>query len=299
MRKIVVQRCNEPILYIKPVYRVTRIYYREKKYRKRCQTYLNQVIKERKELIAPINNNQVDSSTSQKDLEKGLKSADHKNLIDQLILHERQFSDEEIHDHIFTFITAGYETTSLQTAFTLLLLAMHQENQEKVYQEILKVFPNDDTTMMSREKLESLQYLEMVIQESMRLLPPVPFITRKTQEQFELNNLIVPKGVILVMNLYNLHRKKEIWGPDADIFKPERFLPEFESKRHSHSFLPFSQGTRDCLGKYYAMLAMRTILVKFLRNYKIMTDLKYEELKLQADLTLKICQNLNVKLVKR
>lgn len=228
----------------------------------------------------------------------GVAANDHKNFIDQLILHEGQFSDEEIHDHIYTFITAGYETTSLQVAFTLLLLAMHQDEQEKVYQEILEVFPTDDTTT-SRENLESLHYLEMVIQESMRLLPPVPYLARKTQEQLQLDKLVVPVGVTLVVNLFNLHRKKDIWGTDAEEFRPERFLPENDSKRHSHSFLPFSQGPRDCIGKYYAMLAIRTVLVKFLRNYKITTNLKYEELKLKAELTLKICQSLKVKIEKR
>lgn len=227
----------------------------------------------------------------------GFPGAEHENVIDQLIRHDRQFSDEEIHDHIYTFITAGYETISLQTAFTLLLLAIHQDKQEKVYQEILRHFPTD--MVINREKLESLQYLEMVIQESMRLLPPVPYIARKTQEQLELKDLVVPKGVTLVVNLFNLHRKKDIWGPDADEFRPERFLPENESKRHSHSFLPFSQGARDCLGKYYAMLALRTVLAKFLRNYKVTTNLKYEELKFKADLNLKICQNLSVRIEKR
>lgn len=247
----------------------------------------------------PINNNSIGPSTSQKDIEMGLPACgDNKNFIDQLILHDGSFSDEEIHDQIYSFIAAGYETTSLQISYTLLLLAIHQDEQEKVYREILRVFPTDDATA-SRENLESLQYLEVVIQESMRLLPAVPYIARKTHEELELSGLVVPKGVILVVDLFNLHRKKDIWGADADEFKPERFLPENASKRHSHSFLPFSQGPRDCIGKYYAMLAIRSALAKFLRNYKVTTDLKYEKLKLQADITLKICQNLNVKIAKR
>lgn len=232
----------------------------------------------------------------QKDVEMGTpEGGDHKNLIDQMI--DRKFSDEEIHDHIFTFIAAGYETNSLQTAYTLFLLAVHQNHQEKVYQEIVQVFPADDKNI-SREKLESMQYLEMVIQESMRLLPPIPYIARKTEEQFELNELLVPKNVTLIINLFNLHRNKTIWGADSEEFNPERFSAEKVSERHSHGFLPFSEGPRDCIGKYYAMLAIRMVLVKFLRSYKVTTDLK-SELKFKADISLKTCQNLDVKIEKR
>lgn len=298
--KIISQRCHEPILYIEPVYRFTRAYYREKKYRKRCCTYLDQVLKERRELIAPLNNNINVPTTSgvQRDEEMGQPNGEHENFIDQLILHDGQFSDDEIHDHIYTFVAAGYETTALQTAFTLMLLAIHRDVQEKLYHEILEVFPNVNEDV-DRERLSKCKYLDMVIKESMRLMPPVPLIGRETLDEFELNDLVVPKGVTLLINFFNLHRRKDIWGSDADDFNPDRFSPEHEAKRHSHCFLPFSEGSRNCIGKHYASLAIRTILVKFLRNYKLSTDLKYDELKFKADITLKVCQELMVGIEKR
>ena len=229
----------------------------------------------------------------------GTTSFEQKNFIDQLIFHDgQQFTDEEIHDHIYTFVAAGYETTASQTAFTLLLLAMHQEVQEKVFHEIFAAFPLNDEKI-SREKLESLQYLDMVIKESMRLLPPVPLIGRETLDELELSDLVVPKGVTLLINFFNLHRREDVWGADANSFNPDHFLPENEAQRHSHSFLPFSKGARNCIGENYAMLAIRIILIKFLRHYKITTDLKYEELNFKADITLKICEKLVVKIVKR
>lgn len=286
-------------MYIEPIYRVTRNYYREKKYRKRCYNYLDQVLRERRELIGPQNNNSSDSKSArhQKDEEMGGEtSVERKNFIDQLILG--QFTDEEIHDHIYTFVAAGYETTALQTAFTVLLLAMHPEVQEKLFQEISQVFPTS-AVEVSEESLGKLKYLEQVIKESMRLLPPVPLIGRETIEELELDELVVPKGVTLLVNFFNLHRRKEFWGEDADEFNPDRFLPENEANRHSHCFIPFSKGPRDCIGKNYAMLAIRTVLVKFLRKYKLSTDLKFDELKFKADITLKICAKLDVKIEKR
>lgn len=286
------------MLYLEPVYRFTRNYYREKKYRKRCYNYLDQVLKERRELIAPHNNNTGEATTSQRDEEMGSPSADHKNFIDQLILHDGQFSDEEIHDHIYTFVAAGYETTALQTAYTLLLLATHQDVQERVGAEILEAFPSEDSKL-DQESLGKLKYLDMVIKESMRLLPPVPLIGRQTMEDFELGDLVVPQGVTLLINFFNLHRKKDLWGTDAEDFNPDRFSSANEAQRHSHAFLPFSEGPRNCIGKQYALLAIKIILVKFLRNYKVTTDLKYEELKLKADITLKICQDLLMKVERR
>lgn len=250
--------------------------------------------------MTPLNNNSSEPSASRyiKDEELGEPNAEKRNFIDQLILNDKKFSDEEIHDHLYTLVAAGYETTSLQVTYTLLLLAMHQDEQDKVYREILETFSLALTTV-DTEKLEKMKYLDLVIKESMRLLPPVPLVGRETLEDFELNELVVPQGVTLVINFFNLHRRKDIWGEDAAAFKPERFLPENESQRHPHSFLPFSEGPRNCIGKNYATLAIRTILVKFLHKYKVSTDLKFDEISFKADLTLKICEQISVKIEER
>lgn len=258
------------------------------------------MLKERRELMEPLNNNSNESTSSgyQRDEEMGEMCTEQKNFIDQLIVHGAQFSDEEIHDHIYTFVTAGYETTALQTAFTVVLLAIHQDVQEKAYKEIAEVF-SPVQIIIDQESLTKLKYLDMVIKESMRLLPPVPLIGRETLEELELNDLVVPKGVTLLINFFNLHRRKDIWGPDAEDFNPDRFLPENVAQRHSHSFLPFSGGPRSCIGKSYAMLAIKTLLMKFIFKNKVTTDLVYKDLNFKADITLKICQDLNVKIEKR
>ncbi|KAL7038858.1 hypothetical protein ACKWTF_009717 [Chironomus riparius] len=309
--KIISLRCHEPVLYFEPAYRMTRTYYREKKYRKRCCYYLDQVLKERREFILLNNNMKTSASTmtmktdvsSLKDIDEELgimnldassTSSPNSSFIDHLILHSsNEFTDEEIHDHIYTFVAAGYETVALQTFFTLLLLAIDTDIQEKVYGEIIEV------SNINYDSLTKLSYLEMVIKESMRLLPAIPLVGRETQEEMQIGDLTFPKGVTLLIHLFNLHRRKDIWGEDALQFNPDRFLPENVAKRHSHSFLPFSEGLRDCIGKVYAMLAIKTILVKFLSHYKVTTDLKLEDLTYKADITLKICQDAKVNVQRR
>ena len=257
-------------------------------------------MKERRELITPTNNNSSEPSTSRynRDEETGDVVSEQKNFIDQMILRDGEFSDDEIHDHIYTFIAAGYETIALQTSYTLLLLAIYSDAQEKVFLEIVENFPNKDSKL-DKDSIEKLRYLDTVLKESLRLLPAVPLVGRKTLDEFELNGLVVPSGVTFIINFYSLHRKKEFWGADADQFNPERFSKEQESQREPNIFLPFSSGPRNCIGKHYATSAMKIFLIKFLKNYKVSTDLKYEELRLKADITLKVCNDIILKVVKR
>jgi cytochrome P450 len=305
LSKIISNRCREPIMYLEPVYRLTRSYYREKKYRKRCYEYLDHILKERRDFITPYNNNNMckASSSSKRvgDEEMGVINIDNKNFIDQLILSDNhKLTDEEIHDHIYTFIAAGYETIALQTAYTLLLLAMHTNEQEKLYREICEVNLTVESKV-DKSHLDRMKYLDAVMRESMRLMPAVPIVGREVMEELQLNDLKVPKSVTMIINFFKLHRRQDLWGADAGKFDPERFIGNNESNynHHSFSFLPFSAGARDCIGKYYAKFAMKIIIVDFIRHYKISTDLKYEELKFKSDVTLKLCQKMLVKIEKR
>jgi cytochrome P450 len=270
-------------------------------------------LKDRRELITPTEIN-VDinangsTSKSQKNYQSDEEMAitmseclpvdgEHMNFIDHLILRGNKFSDEEIHDHIYTFVAAGYETVALQSFYTFLLLAIHTDVQERVFEEIIEVIPS--SAKLSYESLCKLSYLDMVIKESMRLLPAVPIIGRETQEEVEIGERKIPKGIQLMIHLFNLHRRKDIWGEKADLFDPNNFLPENVAKRSPNTFLPFSAGLRDCIGKEYAMFALRIMIVTLLRDYKLSTDLKTEELTYKADITLKICQDVLMNVQKR
>lgn len=291
-------------MYLEPVYRLTRSYYREKKYRKRCYEYLDHVLRERRDFITPYNNNNMCTASSSSkrvvgDEEMGVINIDNKNFIDQLILSDNhKLTDEEIHDHIYTFIAAGYETIALQTAHTLLLLAMHTSEQEKLFREICEMNLTADKSRVDKASLDRMKYLDAVMLESMRLMPAVPIVGREVMEEIQLNNIKVPKSVTMIINFFKLHRREDLWGVEAGKFDPERFLKN-DDDNHSNRFLPFSTGARDCIGKHYAKLAMKVIIVDFIRHYKISTDLKYEELKFKSDVTLKLCQKMLVKIEKR
>lgn len=171
--------------------------------------------------------------------------------------------------------------------YVALALAVYQEFQEKVYQEICSVYPPDQELTITVDSLQQLQYSEMFLKECMRLLTVGPALVRKTLQDVDLGEIKVPRGNTLIISIYNLHRRKDIWGPNADRFDPENFSPERSAGRHPYAFLPFSAGNRNCPGYRYAMINMKTILVHLVRNFKLTTDWRLEDLRFRFEALLK------------
>lgn len=94
-----------------------------------------------------------------------------------------------------------------------------------------------------------MQYLECVLKESLRLYPPVPFISRVCVEETHINGLVLPKGTEVHIHVYDIMRDPKHFS-DPNSFRPERFLPENTINRHPYAFIPFSAGSRNCIGKY-------------------------------------------------
>jgi cytochrome P450 family 4 len=103
------------------------------------------------------------------------------------------------------------------------------------------------------------------------------FITYFDENFLKGNGVTIPKGCNIAMAFFSLHQRQDIWGANADLFKPERFAPEHH--RHPYSFLPFSGGSRICIGYKYASISMKIALTYLLRRYQFSTKLKIDELK--------------------
>ncbi|KAL1397135.1 hypothetical protein pipiens_002574 [Culex pipiens pipiens] len=172
-----------------------------------------------------------------------------------------KFVNVEIVDNFYTMLVAGSDTSGTQMTYIALALAVYQEYQEKVYQEICSVYPLDQELNITADSLQQLQYTEMFLKECMRLLTVGPALVRKNLATVDLGDIKVPPGNTLILSVYNLHRRKDIWGPNADQFDPEHFSPERSAGRHPYAFIPFSAGNRNCPGNRYAMINMKTILV--------------------------------------
>uniref|UniRef100_A0AAG5CPE9 Cytochrome P450 n=1 Tax=Anopheles atroparvus TaxID=41427 RepID=A0AAG5CPE9_ANOAO len=206
------------------------------------------------------------------------------------------FSDEEILQQSVTILLAGNDTTAIGLCNHLTLLAMHPEVQEKVRREIMDVFPDSGELETTPEALNQLTYLEQCILEAQRVCPSVPILGRSSNDDVEVEGVLIPRGTNFLFSMWAMHRRKEIWGPDADRFDPDRFSPERSKGRHPHAFAPFSLGMRDCIGKRYALLSMKLAMVHLLRNFRFHTHLRYEEMEFKFDITNKLSQGYQFRL---
>lgn len=159
-------------------------------------------------------------------------------IIDQLIYHPEKYSDDEIRDHLLTFMITASDTTLNLVAASLMYMAMNQDVQQKVYDEIEEIYSVDFN--IDYERLSELKYLEMVLKETLRLFSPIPLMTREAFADCDVGTgKTCRKGTQIFILNYILHQRKDIWGKQAAKFDPENFSPENSSKRDPYSFVPF------------------------------------------------------------
>lgn len=155
-------------------------------------------------------------------------------------MHQKKLIDDQtLDDQIVTVLVGGNETSALSMSHIILMMAMHPEVQERAFQEI-KDAHETQTSPSDVDILSKLDYLEMCIKEAIRLFPVAPFLARQNMEDIQLSNCTIPKDTILILSCHHLHRNKEVWGPNADLFDPDNFLPDKVASRHAYSYLPFS-----------------------------------------------------------
>ncbi|XP_055543416.1 uncharacterized protein LOC129728966 [Wyeomyia smithii] len=223
------------------------------------------------------------------------------NFVDQL-LDEREGSKLEVIEilhNVYTIIVAGSDTSGTELGIISLMLATHPEMQEKVYEEIMTVYPADVDLDLNPETLRQLVYTEMFLKECLRHFPVAPHIFRTPMKDVELEGVRIPKGTMLCISIYNTHRRQDLWGPNAEKFDPEMFSPEQSEGRHPFAFMPFSAGARNCLGYRYAMISLKVVLVHLVRNFRLKTHLKYEDVCFKFDCLLKLSNEPAINLERR
>ncbi|XP_073828469.1 probable cytochrome P450 313a4 [Musca autumnalis] len=198
---------------------------------------------------------------------------------------------------------ASFETNSSTLYFTMLMLAMYPEYQGKAYAEICELFPDNDNGEfeMSYEQISQLIYLDMFIKETMRLIPTIPMIGRVVVDgNLTLSNgTVIPEGLELEIDIYELHRSKDIWGPQAEQFNPDNFLPCNVEARHPYAYMPFAKGKRSCIGMRYAEISLRVALAKIIKRYKFSTTAKLENLVLHNHFSLHLASHPPLTIEKR
>jgi cytochrome P450 len=202
---------------------------------------------------------------------------------------------------ILTFLNLqsrqGNETSAASVSNTILLLAMHPEYQAKVVAELKEVLV-DQTGDLTNEQINQLVYCKQVINESMRLLYIVPLIARQLTGEVTLSNgVVLPAGCTFIIPIFSVHMRKDLWGEDAAEFRPERF--DADVKRHPYQFLPFSAGTRMCIGYKYAYSSMVVMLAHLVRSYEFSTDMTLDTLERTFNVSMAMEKGQMVRIKKR
>ncbi|KAJ8709622.1 hypothetical protein PYW08_009626 [Mythimna loreyi] len=215
----------------------------------------------------------------------------------RLILEQyttNQFTDYEISEELHTAIVAAYETTAGSLQSILVMIGSFPKVQEKMYEEIMQVLGADRD--VDKEDLRKLVYTEAVVKESLRLLPTVPMIGRYIDRDVKLKNYTLRAGSNCMIFTCGLQRHSS-WGPDVDEFRPERWLDPATLPPYIATDGAFSFGKRSCLGKTYAMTALKVAVAHIVRKYVITGD--YTKLKYQLDITLKPYEGHDISLKRR
>ncbi|CAH9141946.1 unnamed protein product [Cuscuta epithymum] len=172
-----------------------------------------------------------------------------------------------IMDECKTFFFAGHETTALLLTWTLMLLAANKSWQERVRDEVKQVCNGGPPSI---DHLSKLTLLNAVINESLRLYPPVTLLPRMAFEDFKLGDLHIPKGLSIWIPVLAIHHNEEIWGKDVNEFNPERFMSKFSSSpsySFARNFLPFAAGPRNCIGQSYALMEAKIVLAMLISKF--------------------------------
>ncbi len=190
-------------------------------------------------------------------------------LLDARVEGEGQMSDQQLRDEVMTLALAGHETTANALSWTWVLLSRHPDVERKLRAEVDEVLGDRLPTVAD---LPKLKYTAMVVQESMRLYPPVWIVEREALEEDVLTSSgtshRIKKGSIVSVSPWALHRNERYW-PNPEGFDPERFAPAAVEQRPRGAYLPFAVGPRQCIGNQFALMEAQVILAMIVRRFRL------------------------------
>ncbi len=170
-------------------------------------------------------------------------------------------TDVELHDELMTLLVAGHETTATALAWALYWIHKLPSVRQTLLEELDSLGDDPDPSAIFR-----LPYLSAVCSETLRIYP-VGMLTfaREVKESLSLKGYELEPGTAVIGSIYLTHRREDLY-PDADQFKPERFL---ERQYSAYEFLPFGGGTRRCIGFAFAQFEMKVVLAKILSRFEL------------------------------
>ncbi|XP_046463634.1 cytochrome P450 4C1-like [Daphnia pulex] len=286
--RIIQARQTRPWLQIEWLFRLLPVGLEQKRCLSILHGFTDQVIRERKLEY------KLQKAKEEKETER---IADNDNFIPKksrlafldLLIEASQdgkvLSDLDIREEVDTFMFEGHDTTAAAINWSLFLIGGNPEVQEKVSEELTRVFGESDRPITMAD-LSELKYLEYCIKEALRLYPSVPIMSRALLEDVTVCGYDIPVGSTLMIVPYIIHRDPTYF-PDPESFKPERFFPENIQGRHPYAYVPFSAGPRNCIGQKFAQMEEKIILASVLRRFHVKSLDKADDMPVLAELILR------------
>ncbi|KAL3535543.1 hypothetical protein ACH5RR_004004 [Cinchona calisaya] len=179
--------------------------------------------------------------------------------------HGNKMTIKEIIEECKQFYIAGHETTSSLLTWTMIVLAMHPDWQDKAREEVLTVCGKEHP---DAKTISQLKTVNMIFHEVLRLYPPVVAVFKHTYQETKIGNLSLPAGIDLTLPLLLTNHDPELWGSDAQEFNPERFSEGISKASKDHqAFFPFGWGPRTCIGQNFALMEAKVALSIILQNF--------------------------------
>ncbi|PPQ85711.1 hypothetical protein CVT25_002479 [Psilocybe cyanescens] len=221
----------------------------------------------------PLLRKALDTHANDMNSEASLKHKDEVTLLEHLVKHTRD--TKFLKDELVNLLVAGRDTTMCLLTYAIYMLAEHPGIEKRLREEIFaKVGP---TEAPKYEQMREMRYVKAFLNEVLRLYPPVPSNGRITTKPVLLpavhpggKPIYVPKDTSCIYPVINIHRRTDLWGPDALEFDPDRFLDERVQKYlvpNPFIFCPFNAGPRICLGQQFAYNEATFYLVRLLQNF--------------------------------
>jgi cytochrome P450 len=191
-----------------------------------------------------------------------------KDLLEMLIEAQdadtgERMNDQQIRDEISGIYGAGHETTALALTWAWHALNKYPDVLAKIRVEVDAL----DHAVQAID-LPNLPYTLAVLEETMRLFPPVPMTVRFAFEPTTLGGLPIPKGNLVAIAIRNIHRHPDYWQDPLE-FKPERFLPEIKASLNRNAYMPFLTGPHMCIGNHFALIEGQLLLAMMVQAYDV------------------------------
>ncbi|XP_062596561.1 cytochrome P450 4F4-like [Saccostrea cucullata] len=182
-----------------------------------------------------------------------------------------KLTDAEIRNEVDTFLFEGHDTTASSISWLLHLLAQHQNYQQRVQQELDRIWTSKSTEYVQWEDLPHFEYLTMCLKESLRASSTVPIIQRLVPREITIDGKDFPPNTLFTIAINSVHHNPAVWK-NPDEYLPDRFSKENISNIDNFSYIPFSAGPRNCIGQNFALNEEKVVLSRILKNFTVTLD---------------------------